>query len=323
VTIADLVSYSLVAIYSAMAVYTLAFVCFALDLAKRSAEAHAAPAHDAVISASAGAGTGTTATLEKIDAPPSAVAPSRRFERTALALTVLGWILHVTGTVLRGFANGHVPWSNMFEFSLTSSAIIVGVFVVVQFWQNLRFLGAYITGFGLLLLGVGTVNFYVDVKPLPPALQSYWLIIHVFVATLATALFAIGAGLSIAQLLQARRESGKSDWLKGLQSLPNAERLEDLAYRVVMVGFVFWTFTVIAGSIWAEKAWGSYWGWDTKEVWTFIIWVLFAGYIHARATRGWRGSRSAWLALVGFSAVLFNFTIVNLFFKGLHTYSGL
>ena len=322
-TIADLVSYSLVAIYSAMAVYTLAFVCFALDLAKRSAEAGATPAVARASMASASAGATTTATLERVDAPAPAAAPTRRFERTALALTVLAWILHVTGTVLRGFANGHVPWSNMFEFSLTSSAIIVGVFVVVQFWQNLLFLGAYITGFGLLLLGVGTVNFYVDVKPLPPALQSYWLIIHVFVATLATALFAIGAGLSIAQLVQARRESGKSEWLKGLQTLPNAERLENLAYRVVVVGFVFWTFTVIAGSIWAEKAWGSYWGWDTKEVWTFIIWVLFAGYIHARATRGWRGSRSAWLAIIGFSTVLFNFTVVNLFFKGLHAYSGL
>jgi cytochrome c-type biogenesis protein CcsB len=330
VTIADLVSYSLVAIYSAMAVYTLAFVCFALDLAKRSAEAQAVPVGAGIpasavsgrTAAAASTASTATATLERAPATP-AVVPSRRFERTAFSLTVLAWVLHVLGTVLRGFANGHVPWSNMFEFSLTSSAIIVGVFIIVQFWQNLRFLGAYITGFGLLLLGVGTVNFYVDVKPLPPALQSYWLVIHVFVATLATALFAIGAGLSIAQLLQARRESGKSTWLKGLQTLPDAQRLENLAYRVVMVGFVFWTFTVIAGSIWAEKAWGSYWGWDTKEVWTFIIWVLFAGYIHARATRGWRGARSAWLALVGFSAVLFNFTIVNLFFKGLHTYSGL
>jgi cytochrome c-type biogenesis protein CcsB len=302
-----------------MAVYTLAFVCFALDLAKRSADAQAAGA--ATRAATITRAAGTTATLERVETPVAAV--PRRFERAAFALTVLGWILHVTGTVLRGIANGHVPWSNMFEFSLTSSAIIVGVFVLVQFWQNLRFLGAYITGFGLLWLGVGTVNFYVDVKPLPPALQSYWLVIHVFVATLGTALFAIGAGLSIAQLLQARREAGKTAGLIGLQTLPKAERLEDLAYRVIVVGFVFWTFTVIAGSIWAEKAWGRYWGWDTKEVWTFIIWVLFAGYIHARATRGWRGARSSWLALVGFSAVLFNFTIVNLFFKGLHTYSGL
>ena len=96
-----------------------------------------------------------------------------------------------------------------------------------------------------------------------------------------------------------------------------------MAYRVNVIGFVFWTFTLIAGAIWAERAWGRYWGWDTKEVWTFIIWTIFAGYIHARATRGWRGSRSAWLAIIGFTAVLFNFTIVNLFFKGLHAYSGL
>jgi cytochrome c-type biogenesis protein CcsB len=319
-----------------MAVYTLAFICFALDLAKRSADASApaaaprAAAARVATSREVQGGNVGTLTAERIDrdtdqgpSSASAAVPVRRFERIAYALTVLAWLLHVAGTVLRGFADGHVPWSNMFEFSLTSSAIIVGVFVFVQFWQNLRFLGAYITGFGLLVLGVGTVNFYVDVKPLPPALQSYWLVIHVFVATLATALFAIGAGLSIAQLFQARRESGKTTGLKALETLPNAERLENLAYRVVVVGFVFWTFTVIAGSIWAEKAWGSYWGWDTKEVWTFIIWVLFAGYIHARATRGWRGARSAWLALIGFSAVLFNFTIVNLFFKGLHTYSGL
>jgi cytochrome c-type biogenesis protein CcsB len=125
------------------------------------------------------------------------------------------------------------------------------------------------------------------------------------------------------QLLQARREARGGEGLRFLSTLPNAERLENLAYRLILVGFVFWTFTLIAGAIWAERAWGRYWGWDTKEVWTFIIWTIFAGYIHARATRGWRGSRSAWLAIIGFVAVLFNFTVVNLFFKGLHAYSGL
>jgi cytochrome c-type biogenesis protein CcsB len=148
------------------------------------------------------------------------------------------------------------------------------------------------------------------------------LVIHVFVAILGTAFFALGAGLSIVQLLQNRKEhSGKGPGF--LATLPSAERLENSAYRVILIGFVFWTFTLIAGAVWAERAWGRYWGWDTKEVWTFIIWTLYAGYIHARATRGWRGARSAYLAIVGFAAVLFNFTIVNLFFKGLHTYSGL
>jgi cytochrome c-type biogenesis protein CcsB len=317
--------YSLVLIYSAMAVYLFAFIAFTLDLAKRTAAvpavaAAAAAARVRVLTRAAG----STATLERLDeAPVVAVRRGSRFERVAYSLTILGWLLHVAGTVLRGVAAERVPWANMFEFSLTASAIIVGVFIFIQLWIELKFLGAYITGFGLITLGVGTVNFYVPVVPLAPALQSYWLVIHVFVATLGTAFFAIGGGLSIVQLVQARREAGKFEAVKFLTTLPNAEKLENLAYRVVVVGFVFWTFTLIAGSIWAEHAWGRYWGWDTKEVWTFIIWTIFAGYIHARATRGWRGSRSAWLAIVGFSAVMFNFTIVNLFFKGLHTYSGL
>lgn len=143
------------------------------------------------------------------------------------------------------------------------------------------------------------------------------------VASLGTAFFAIGAALSVVQLLQARRGAGKAPGLRFLVRIPDAEQLENMAYRVTVVGFVFWTFTLIAGAVWAERAWGRYWGWDTKEVWTFIIWTIFAGYIHARATRGWRGSRSAWLAISGFVAVVFNFTIVNLCFKGLHAYSGL
>jgi cytochrome c-type biogenesis protein CcsB len=311
-------TYSLVAIYSAMGIYTLAFVMFAIDLAKRSAGVPAT-----VGQASGGQlanARGGTATLQKVEV--DAAPPRYKFERIAFALVVLGWVLHVAGVVLRGVAQGFVPWANMFEFSLTSSAIVVGVFIALQRWQNLKFLGVYVTGFALITLGVGTVNFYVPVKPLPPALDSYWLIIHVFVASLGTALFAIGAGLSIVQLLQARREAGKKS-LGLLRTLPDAVKLENLAYLVTVVGFVFWTFTLIAGSIWAERAWGRYWGWDTKEVWTFIIWTIYAGYIHARATRGWRGARSAWLAIIGFSAVMFNYTVVNLFFKGLHSYSGL
>ena len=171
-------------------------------------------------------------------------------------------------------------------------------------------------------------------------LKSVWLVIHVFVASLGTAFFALAFALSVVQLMQARRErraveaaeasaadggavapAGRSP--RFLRTLPTADTLESLAYRFAIVGFIFWTFTLIAGSFWAQDAWGRYWGFDTKEVWTFVIWVLYAGYIHARATRGWRGTRSAWLAIIGFAAVMFNFTVVNMFFKGLHAYSGL
>ena len=324
----QLVSASLVAIWSAMAVYTVAFIMFTLDLAKRSsqvgASSAAAPQAAARHAGAHSARAGTTATLDRVGGDSAETTPRiYKLERIGFALTGVAWLVHVAGVMLRGFAQGHVPWSNMFEFSLTASAIIVGVFLAVQLWQNLRFLGSYITGFALIVLGVGTVNFYVDVKPLPPALQSFWLVIHVFVAVLGTAFFALGAGLSLMQLLQTRAAAAKAVGLRFLQTLPKADVLENLAYRVTVVGFVFWTFTLIAGAIWAERAWGRYWGWDTKEVWTFIIWTIFAGYIHARATRGWRGSRSAWLAIIGFAAVMFNFTVVNLFFKGLHAYSGL
>ena len=314
-------TYSLFAIYSAMAVYALAFIAFTFDLARRAAPAPAT----ATVGAATAVGGRTTVLLERLamDAPvPDSGRVTSRPLRAAMALTVVGWVLHVAADVMRGLAAGRVPWANMFEFSMTATAIVVGVFLLLQFWQDFRFLGAYITGFVLILLGLATVNFYVAVVPLPEALKSTWLVIHVFVASLGTGFFAIGAGLSIAQLLQSRRETSGTG-LRFLDTLPNAEKLENLAYRVILVGFVFWTFTLIAGAIWAERAWGRYWGWDTKEVWTFIIWTIFAGYIHARATRGWRGSRSATLAIVGFGAVLFNFTIVNLFFKGMHTYSGL
>jgi cytochrome c-type biogenesis protein CcsB len=334
----NLVAYSLVAVYSAMGVYTIAFILFTLDLAKRSVATGrtsgqtAAPAA-ASTTASAAQGASAASTGSRgtavLDRPvvsareKDAGSGGTRYQKAAFALTLLAFVLHMGAVVTRGLAAERVPWSNMFEFGLTATAMAVMTFLLVQIWRDVRFLGAYITGFALLALGVVTVNFYVDVVPTPPALQSAWLVIHVLVASLATGFFAIGAGLSIMQLLRSRAAASKAEGLSFVRTLPGASTLESLAYRVNVVGFVFWTFTLIAGAIWAERAWGRYWGWDTKEVWTFIIWVLFAGYIHARATRGWRGTRSAWLAIIGFSAVLFNYGVVNIFFKGLHAYSGL
>ncbi len=319
----NLVSLSLVAVYSAMGVYTVSFILFTLDLAKRSAERPVPAAAIRSEAVAAGAAGATTVVLEKPETAEPVSGGATRYQRAAFALAILGFALHLGATVMRGVAAERVPWANMFEFGLTATAMGMGVFLLVQFWKDVRYLGAYITGFTLLSLGIVTVNFYVDVVPLPPALQSAWLVIHVLVAVLATAFFALGAGLSIMQLLRSQREVRKVAGLRFLDTLPGAATLESLAYRLNVVGFVFWTFTLIAGAIWAERAWGRYWGWDTKEVWTFIIWTLFAGYIHARATRGWRGDRSAWLAIIGFSAVIFNYTIVNIAFTGLHSYSGL
>lgn len=329
-TTETLAAYSLLAVYSAAVIYVLAFVAYVIDLARRtggevgvSVATDAAAASRASSAAGASRGTAVLAPAAPATASGASASASSRASRIGLSLTVLGFAVHVLAIVLRGIANGHAPWANMFEFAVTGTAAIVGIYLVVNALRDVRFIGSYITGMAALLLMLASMNVYVDVVPLPPPLQSGWLVVHILVAVLATGLFALGAGFSVFQLVQARRELGTTQRPRFLAAFPSSEVLENLAYRVNVIGFAFWTFTLIAGAIWAEHAWGRYWGWDTKEVWTFIIWVVYAGYIHARATRGWRGAPSAWLSIVGFSVVLFNFTIVNLFFKGWHAYSGL
>ena len=320
---------SLLLVWTAISIYSLAFIAYTIDLARRAdAEVRA---DSVLVGASAAEGVPGERRLGDVVVPP-ARRQRMPWSRIGTALMTLGFLFHLSGTVLRGISAERVPWANMYEFALTGTVLIVAVYLVVLRKYDLGFLGAFLIGMVVLLLGGATITFYVEVVPLMDPLKSVWLVIHVFVASLATALFAIACGLAVTQLMQSRRErrvaassedAGRPRGPRFLTTLPSAEALESLAYRFVIVGFVFWTFTLIAGAIWANDSWGRYWGFDTKEVWTFVIWVLYAGYIHARATRGWRGTRSAWLCIIGFITVLFNFTIVNMFFKGLHAYSGL
>ena len=287
-------------IYLAMAIYTFSFLTYALNLSRQASEKKAIRAE------------------------------ASKSERVALILLISAAVFHGVGVILRAISVSRVPWGNMYEFSLTGSFVIVAIFIAAQFFvRDIKFIAILVSGFALLVLGAATTVFYVEVKSLMPALQNYWLYIHVSVAVLATAFFNIAAALSVAYLFKTSGFIAKSKAavVKPLKRIldvfPAENKLEKLAYRFNIIGFILWTFTLIAGAIWAERAWHRYWGWDTKEVWTFIIWTLYAGYLHANATRGWSGKRSAWLSLVGFAAVIFNFTIVNLFFKGLHVYSGL
>ncbi|WP_105566402.1 c-type cytochrome biogenesis protein CcsB [Microbacterium halophytorum] len=338
--VAALDTYSVILVWTAVAIYTLSFIAYAVDLSKRSQEsievkdAVRAPAREKVgaLNAASASSVGTVTRAAASSAVPAGAEPPKRrvFARIGTALAALGFVMHLAATVLRGVAAGRVPWSNMWEFAMTGTLLIMAVYLGVLFWKDLRFLGTFMTGLVTVLLASSSI-FYVEIVPLMDPLKSAWLVIHVFVASLGTAFLALAFGLSVVQLMQARRErlavvaaeNGEEPKRSFLRTLPSAEALEGLAYRLAIIGFIFWTFTLIAGAIWAQDAWGRYWGFDVKEVWTFIIWVLYAGYIHARATRGWRGTRSAWLAIVGFAAVIFNFTIVNMYFDGLHAYSGL
>ncbi len=290
---------SLIFIYAAMAVYTGAFLTFVSHLSRLASE------------------------KKKVRTAAT------KLERVAIIVLAVGALLHGTGVVLRGIAASRVPWANMYEFSITGSFVVMVIFLVALAIKDIRLLATFVSGFVLLILGSATAIFYVEVKSLMPALQSYWLVIHVTVAILATAFFNIAAALSIAYIFKTAKWVDKSKlkaaatFKRVLALFPSVEKIERLSYRFNIIGFILWSFTLIAGAIWAERAWHRYWGWDTKEVWTFIIWTIYAGYLHANATRGWTGKRSAWLAVIGFVAILFNFTVVNLFFKGLHVYSGL
>ena len=241
-----------------------------------------------------------------------------RFERYGFWVLAAGTAVLGIGVVLRGIAAQRVPWANMYEFAISGALMILTIYLISLRVKDVRYVATFVTGFSLVTLFAAVSLFYVEVKTLMPALQSYWLVIHVVVAIMATGFFAIAAGFHIFYLIKA---AGAGKAL--MDRFPDLRQLERIAYRFNMVGFVAWSFTLIAGAIWAERAWHRYWGWDTKEVWTFIIWVVYAGYLHAMATRGWTGKRAAVLGLIGFGAVIFNFTIVNLFFKGLHVYSGL
>lgn len=339
-------------IYGAMACYAVAFVAFAIDLSALR------------------------------DRGPEG--RRRRAASVAMNVTWLGAGFQLAGVVLRGLAAGRVPWANMYEFTVVFSLVAVLVFLGVSLRRDVRYLGALVTGPALLALGLAVSVFYVAAEGVQPALQSYWLVIHVSVATISAGVFSVAAGFSVLQLLRGGAEEraaartfeagapasasavatetaattgaataapsgggapaggpvggavatvdapppGRAGGRGGafsrvVRALPPSAELERLAYRLNAVGFVLWTFTLIAGAIWAEHAWGRYWGWDAKEVWTFVIWVIYAAYLHARSTRGWSGRRAAYFALFGYVCILLNFFVVNLAFTSKHTYSGI
>lgn len=313
---------SIATLWGATTLYAIAMVAHAIRLARVADNKVAAKALDREAVA---VGATTSPGAE----PPATTASSRRSGAKAAGIarstTLVGAVLHLIGLVARGIDAGHVPWSNMYEYTISGSFFAVAAFLIIQRRRDIAFLGAGVTGIATVALGLAMTVLYKDADTLPPALQSYWLVIHVSIAVLVTGILTVSFLASALQLMRDSRDSG-TRWtgarLRFLDAIPTAANLEALSFRLNAVGFVLWTFTVMAGAIWAEHAWGRYWGWDPKEVWSFVIWVLYAAYLHARTTQGWAGRRSAWLAIAGYGALIANFTVVNLFFQGLHTYAG-
>ena len=247
--------------------------------------------------------------------------------QAAVTLSAVGILAHLVAVITRGFAVHRAPWGNMYEFvtALTCVAAIFFCYVLVRYraWA----LGVFVMGSVVLALGLAETVIYTAAGPLVPALQSYWLSIHVTAMTLATGIFFVAAVLGIMYLVTERYRSrvaaGKAQPGNGLLArIPASAQLDKLTYRTVVFGFPVWTFGVIAGAIWADQAWGRYWGWDPVETWAFITWVLYATYLHARATAGWRGRRAHYIQLLGFASLTINMLVVQVFITGMHSYAG-
>ncbi|MDG9727102.1 MULTISPECIES: c-type cytochrome biogenesis protein CcsB [unclassified Streptomyces] len=350
----DLANLSNTLIYSAIAVYTLAFLAYIAEwtFGSRSKVGRTAAALTADTDAKAKTApavtvnkAGGTAVLERPkvvvraatgtrDVPdgPGAHGGTEKgdlYGRIAISLTVLGFALEAGGVLARALSVKRAPWGNMYEFNITFTTVAVGVYLLLlALKKNIRWLGLPLITMVILDLGIAVKVLYTASDQLVPALDSYWMYIHVSTAIFCGAVFYVGAMATVLYLFKDSFENklasgGKPGRFANsvLDRLPAAANLDKFAYRVNAAVFPLWTFTIIAGAIWAGDAWGRYWGWDPKETWSFITWVAYAGYLHARATAGWKGRKAAYLALAAFACWLFNYYGVNIFVSGKHSYA--
>ncbi|MGY1602817.1 c-type cytochrome biogenesis protein CcsB [Geodermatophilus sp. SYSU D00815] len=304
--------------------YSLAVVAFCAQLAFGRRPARARPRE--LVGAGAPAEPAPS-TPEEVAAEPR---DGRRWGAVAMLLTALGIVAHAAILVTRGMATDRLPWGNMYEFA-TATVLVA----VIAYWvfalrsPGLRHIGLFVLVPVVLgMVGIG-LWLYADAGPLVAALRSSWLAVHVSTAILGFGIFFVSGIASALYLVRSRREARVAAGDAGepavpgiLDRLPSAAALDRVAHRTAVFGFPIWTFAVIAGAIWAESAWGRPWGWDPKETWAFIAWVVYAGYLHARTTAGWRGRPAAWVNVVGLGVMIFNLLYVNMVSTGLHSYGG-
>ncbi|MET4165292.1 MULTISPECIES: c-type cytochrome biogenesis protein CcsB [Gordonia] len=254
-----------------------------------------------------------------------------------LPVVVVGLVAHIGSIVLRGIATDRAPWGNMYEFiSMTCAAGVLAGLVILRKREH-RPLLSFVLLPVILLMFIAGRWLYTQAAPVVPALKSYWLAVHVSIISVSSGILLVSGVASILYLIKMRWAANSPDdsaavstrpGLAGavrrvVEHLPSAEQLDRLAYKCVVIGFPLFGLGVICGAIWAEAAWGRFWGWDPKETVSFIAWVIYAAYLHARATAGWRNNAAAWINVAGFVAMLFNLFIINLVVSGLHSYAGL
>ncbi|GAA3889354.1 c-type cytochrome biogenesis protein CcsB [Saccharothrix violaceirubra] len=292
-------------------VYWFAVILYLCELAFGRTKAEVREREMAIAGGSREDGTWTPGLV--VEAPRRSRA--EKLGRMGMALTYLGAFLHLSALVLRGVATSRAPWGNMYEYvALLTLAAVIGWIVLMRMFP-VRKLGGFVLVPIVTLMFLGGTVLYADAAPVPPPLRSYWLVVHVSVISVSSGLFLLPGVASVLYLL---KNSGRARFSR----LPDADVLDRLAYRSTVFAFPLFTIGIICGAIWAEAAWGRFWGWDPKETVSFVAWVVYAAYLHARATAGWRGKPAAWVNTVGFALTVFNLFFINLVTTGLHSYAG-
>lgn len=317
-------------VYSAIAVYGLAMLVYGALSARRTSgvgDIKVALAERAVSSApgssrSASSDVSSRGRVEELSGAEDTGSDGDRLAAIAAALTILGFGLHLLGVIARGLAAGRAPWGNMYEFAVVAALTAAGAFLVFLRREPVRALGVWITALVALTLGLAVTVLYTPAGALVPVLNTYWLVIHVAAAITAGGVFTVSFVATVLYRVKLRAEHTGRASRRYAGHLPPADVLNRISHTAVLFAFPIWTFAVIAGAIWAENSWGRYWGWDPKETWAFITWVMYAAYLHAEATAGWRGTKASWFSLLGYAAFIFNFFGVNMWITGLHSYAG-
>ncbi|GGL43502.1 c-type cytochrome biogenesis protein CcsB [Nocardia jinanensis] len=315
-----LAGYSDLAYKTAIVVYALVLVLLIVQYA--SARVRQVSDREMVPAGGVAAGSGTPGRIDEAPAVPL----SERLGNIAFSVLFVAVALHIGSIVLRGFSTGRFPLGNMYEFVSMATAAAAVVGLVFMRDARYRAMWVFLLVPVLILMFLGGTMLYTDAAPVVPALRSFWLPLHVTIVSLGSGVFLVSGVASLLFLYRLRQPEGaESANILGViaRRLPDARALDRLAYRTTIIGFPLFGAGVILGAIWAEAAWGRFWGWDPKETCSFIAWVLYAAYLHARATSGWRDTKAAWINVAGFVAMLFNLFIINLVVSGLHSYSGL
>ena len=270
-------------------------------------------------------GAGGPEVVEKQKSDEDMIANARKWAGMTQALVWVGVALHLVAFVTRGLAAGRFPLGNLYEYILFMTAVIMVVAAVVVQRKNWHTVWPWLLFPMVIAMFLNSTVFHMQAAPVVPALQSYWLPVHVSSVSIGASVGLVSGAFALLYLLRMRQPRGEEHGVLGAiaRPLPDAKTLDQIAYKTAVVTLPLFGIGIVFGAIWAEVAWGRFWGWDAKETVSMITWILYAAYLHARATAGWKSTAAAWINVFAMAMTIFNMTYVNTVIAGLHSYAGL